>query len=254
MMLIDTHAHIYLDDFKDDIDEVIQRAIDQGVEKILLPNIDNTSIDDMLELEVKYPDVCYPMMGLHPCSVKKGFEKQLYLVEDWLNKRSFVAVGEMGTDLYWDQTFWEEQKEAFRVQCSLAIKHKLPIVIHCRESIDQTIELVEENGDLDGVFHCFTGSQEQGKKISDLGFYMGIGGVATFKNGGLDSVIPELDKSKLILETDSPYLTPVPDRGKRNEPSKVRVIAEKVSQYLELSFEEVAELTTKNANELFFRA
>lgn len=252
--MIDTHAHIYLEHFDEDRDEVIERALASGIEKILLPNIDSSSIDSMLELEEKYPDICYPMMGLHPCSVKEDFEKELELVQEWLNKRKFLAIGEMGTDLYWDKTFWEEQKTAFRYQCDLALKHDLPIVIHCRETIDETIDLVAEyeGKGLRGVFHCFTGNVEQGKKITEIGFYLGLGGVSTFKNGGMDQVIPRLDRSKIILETDSPYLTPAPHRGKRNEPSYTALVANKVADYLDLSKEAFDELTTANANALFF--
>ncbi|MEQ8907521.1 TatD family hydrolase [Ekhidna sp.] len=252
--MIDTHAHIYLEHFSEDIDAVIERALDKGIKKILLPNIDSTSIASMLELEEKYPDICYPMMGLHPCSVKEDFEKELQLVEEWLNKRSFLGVGEMGTDLYWDKTFWEQQKEAFHFQCELALKYDLPIVIHCRETIDETIELVSqyEGKGLKGVFHCFTGTIDQGKKITGFGFYLGLGGVSTFKNGGMDQVIPHMDRSKIILETDSPYLTPTPYRGKRNEPAYVDLVANKVAEYLQLTKEELDKMTTANANALFF--
>lgn len=252
--MIDTHAHIYLEHFQEDRNEVIQRALDAGVKRILLPNIDSTSIDSMLELEEKYPGVCYAMMGLHPCSVKEDFKKELQLVEDWLNKRLFLAVGEMGTDLYWDKTFWEQQKEAFHFQCELALKHDLPIVIHCRESIDETIKLVGqyEGRGLRGVFHCFTGTMEQARQITDMNFYLGLGGVSTFKNGGMDQVIPNLDRTKIILETDSPYLTPTPHRGKRNEPAYVSLVADKVAEYLTITKEELDELTTANANALFF--
>lgn len=252
--MIDTHAHIYSEQFASDADEVVARALEAGVNKILLPNIDSTTIDGMLELEEKYPNICYSMMGLHPCSVKADFEKELYIVEDWLSKHKFLAVGEMGTDLYWDKTFWEQQKEAFNIQCDLALKYDLPIVIHCRETIDETIDLVQAYASqgLKGVFHCFTGTEEQGRKITDLGFYLGLGGVSTFKNGGMDQVIPHLDKTKIMLETDSPYLTPAPHRGKRNEPSYVSLICDKVSEYLGLSKEEVAKMTTNNAEVLFF--
>lgn len=253
-MFIDTHAHIYVEEFTQDIDEVIKRAIDSGVEKILLPNIDVDTIESMLELEAKYPAYCFPMMGLHPCSVKEDFKEQLDQVESWLSKRKFLAVGEIGTDLYWDKTFWPQQQEAFRIQCELALKNSIPVAIHCRDSIDETIALVEDfsKQGLKGVFHCFTGSAEQGKKITDLGFYLGLGGVSTFKNGGLDQVIPHLDLDKILLETDSPYLAPTPDRGKRNEPAKVSIIASKIGDYLNISPEEVGFLTTKNANALFF--
>jgi len=252
--MIDTHAHIYLEHFEKDLSEVIDRALEAGVQKILLPNIDSSTIESMLRLEELYPSMCYPMMGLHPCSVKEDFERELQLVEEWLNKRSFIAVGEMGTDLYWDKTFWDQQKQAFHFQCELALKHDLPIVIHCRETIDQTIELVREyeGKALKGVFHCFTGSTAQAKQITDLGFYLGLGGVSTFKNGGMDQVIPHLDQTKLILETDSPYLTPTPHRGKRNEPAYVSLVADKVAEYLNITLEELDNLTTANANELFF--
>lgn len=252
--MIDTHAHIYLEHFSEDVDEVVNRALENGITKILLPNIDSTSIDQMLDLENRYPGICYPMIGLHPCSVKEDFEKELQLVENWLNKRSFLAVGEMGTDLYWDKTFWVQQKEAFRFQCELALKYELPIVIHCRETIDETIELVKtfDGKGLKGVFHCFTGTEDQGKQITDLGFYLGLGGVSTFKNGGMDQVIPHLDQTKIILETDSPYLTPAPHRGKRNEPAYVSLVRDKVAEYLNTSKEAIDELTTANANALFF--
>ncbi|WP_421765693.1 TatD family hydrolase [Ekhidna sp.] len=252
--MIDTHAHIYLEHFQEDIDQVVERAQERGIDKILMPNIDQTSIDQMLYLEEKYPNICYPMMGLHPCSVKEDFERELKLVEDWFEKRKFIAVGEMGTDLYWDKTFWEQQQEAFHFQCQLALRYDIPVVIHCRETIDETIELVEEykNDGLKGVFHCFTGSEQQGKQITDLGFYLGLGGVSTFKNGGMDKIIPQLDRTRIILETDSPYLTPAPHRGKRNEPAYVSIIAGKVSEYLGISKEALDELTTANANALFF--
>ncbi len=253
MVFVDTHAHIYSGKFSSDLDDVIQRSIDSGVERIYMPNIDHTSIDGMLELEERYQGVCIPMMGLHPCSVKKGFEKELYIVEEWLNKRNFVAVGEMGTDLYWDNTFWEQQKEAFRIQSEWAIEHDIPIVIHCRETINETIELVEnlKKDNLRGIFHCFTGSLNQAKAIQSLGFFLGLGGVSTFKNGGLDEVVPGIDMGKIVLETDSPYLSPVPHRGKRNEPSYIPLVAERIASWKELTIEEVAEKTTSNADLIY---
>ena len=253
MTLIDSHAHIYLEHFKSDIDEIIESGRDSGVEKILMPNIDDTSIDDMLELANRYPGVCYPMIGLHPCSVDKEFEKQLYKVEDWLKQERFIAVGEMGTDLYWDKTFWDQQKEAFKIQIELAKSSNLPFVIHCRDSIDETIELIEPLNDdkLRGVFHCFTGTLEQAKRITEMGFYLGIGGVATFKNGGLEPVLKEIDLDKIVLETDSPYLAPTPHRGKRNEPAYVKLVAQKVSDVREHSIEETAERTSSNCIKLF---
>lgn len=254
--MIDTHAHIYLEHFEEDLNEVIDRALDAGVTRVLLPNIDEETIDDMLALEERYPGVCYPMMGLHPCSVKEDYEQALEKVAWWLKQRSFLAVGEMGTDLYWDKTFWKEQQEAFRFQCELALEHDLPVVIHCRDSINETINLVSDYSErnLKGVFHCFTGTVDQGKELTDMGFYLGLGGVSTFKNGGMDQVIPFLDRSKIILETDSPYLTPTPHRGKRNEPAYVEIIADKIAEYLNMEKEAVDQLTTANANALFFPA
>lgn len=249
---IDSHAHIYLKEFKDDLGDVLDKAGERGVKRIYMPNIDHASIDDMMEVENKFPH-CISMMGVHPCSVKKDFEKELYLVEEWLAKRPFAAVGEIGTDLYWDKTFWPQQQEAFRIQVGWAKKYNLPIVIHCRESMDETIALVEELYDeqLKGVFHCFTGTAEQAKKITSMGFYLGLGGVVTFKNGGMDQVVPELPLENLLLETDSPYLTPAPNRGKRNDPGYIPVIAEKVAELKKISVEKVAVVTSENANKLF---
>jgi TatD DNase family protein len=193
------------------------------------------------------------MMGLHPCYVKKDFQRELYLVEEWLAKRPFAAVGEIGTDLYWDKTFWEEQKEAFVIQIGWAKKYKRPVVIHCRESIDETIDMVRQFKDenLRGVFHCFSGNTDQAKKIIELGFYLGIGGVATFKKGGLDLVLPQIDLKHLVLETDSPYLAPVPYRGKRNEPAYIPLIARRVAEIKKTSFEDVCASTSINAGKLF---
>lgn len=251
--MIDSHAHIYLEDFKDDLDEVISRAREAGVSKILLPNVDVNSIESMLKVEQTYPDMCIAMIGLHPCYVKEDFRDQLKVVETWLDKRNFLAIGEIGTDLYWDKTYWEQQQKAFHFQCNLAMDYNLPIVIHCRESIDETIEMVSgyESRGIRGVFHCFTGSIEQGQKITEMGFYLGLGGVSTFKNSGMDKVIPHLDKTKIILETDSPYLTPTPYRGKRNEPGYVSLVADKVSELLNLSKEVLIDLTVNNTYSLF---
>src|SRR5688572_12224770 len=250
---IDTHAHIYHEDFVSDRIDMLQRCMDKRVTKIFMPNVDHTSIDAMLELEDRSSGQCIPMMGLHPCSVKKGFERELYLVEDWLSKRKFSAVGEIGTDLYWDKSLYEYQKEAFLLQISWAKKYRLPIVIHCRESINETIELVQQvhDGNLTGVFHCFSGNAEQATQVIKLGFYLGIGGVATFKNGGLDKVLPDIELKHLVLETDSPYLAPVPHRGKRNEPSYIPLVAKKVAEFKDLSIDEVQRATTENALKLF---
>lgn len=250
---VDTHAHIYLEDFDTDRSDMLRRAGESGVEKIFMPNIDHTSIDSMLDLESKYPARCFSMMGLHPCSVKKDFEKELYEVESWLTKRKFVAIGEMGTDLYWDKTFWEEQVEAFTIQVGWAKKYKLPIVVHCRESIDQTIGLVEklQDGNLKGIFHCFTGTVEQAEKLVNLGFYLGIGGVVTFKKGGMENVIPSIPLDRLVLETDSPYLTPAPHRGKRNEPSYIPLIAKRVTELKNIDIHKLQTSTTQTALKIF---
>ena len=243
MQLIDSHAHIYLEQFKEDIEAVIERAQEEGVERIYMPNIDHTSIDDMLELAAKHPDYCFPMMGLHPCSVTKDFEKELYLVEDWLKKAKFAAVGEIGTDLYWDKTFWPQQQEALRIQLNLAKEHALPFVIHCRDSIDETIALVAEcnSDDLDGVFHCFTGTVEQASQITSMGFKLGIGGVATFKNGGMTPVLEEIDLEYMVLETDSPILSSSSKSWKkRNEPSFINLVCDKIAEVKNVEPSEVA--------------
>lgn len=249
----DTHAHIYSKEFDVDRPEVIRECEELNVRRIYMPNVDHASIDSMLEAEMRYPKLCIPMMGLHPCSVKKDFERELYQVENWLSKRKFAAVGEMGTDLYWDKAFWEQQKEAFVIQVNWAKKYDLPLVIHCRESIDETIALLEPlaDGKLSGIFHCFTGSAEQAKKIVAMGFYLGLGGVATFKNGGMDKVVPDIDLKHVVLETDSPYLAPVPHRGKRNTPTYIPLIATKVAELKNVSLQELMKATTSNALTLF---
>lgn len=250
---IDTHAHIYSEEFKSDLPEVLRHCEEQGIKKIFIPNVDHTSIDSMLEVEHRWPKACYPMMGLHPCSVKKDFERELYVVEDWLSKRKFAAVGEIGTDLYWDKTFWEQQQEALTIQLGWAKKYELPVVLHCRESLDETIDIIEklQDGKLKGIFHCFTGSVEQANRIFKLGFFIGLGGVVTFKNGGLDKVLPDIKLEQAVLETDSPYLAPVPHRGKRNEPTYIPLIASKISTLMNRSIEEVQKITTQNAMNLF---
>lgn len=251
--LIESHAHIYAKAFKPDLDAAIERAREAGVERIYMPNVDHESIDAMMEVAARYPDYCIPMMGLHPCSVKKGFERDLYEVEDWLNRGGFCAVGEMGTDLYWDKTFFEEQKEAFNIQCELARRFQLPVVIHCRESIPETIELARpwaEKG-VTGVFHCFSGSPEQAEQITAMGFRLGIGGVATFKNGGLEPTLEAIGLEQLLLETDAPYLAPVPHRGKRNEPAYLQLVAEKIATVTGREVGEIGEITSRNALTLF---
>ncbi len=251
--MIDTHAHIYTAEFDKDRDDVIQRAVAQGVEKILLPNINLDSIEPMLTTEASYPEVCRSMMGLHPCYVDGDVKQALTTVHSWLSKHDFIAIGEIGIDLYWDKTYQKEQQYAFTTQLNWAKELALPVAIHTRDSIDETLALLktEQDGSLRGVFHCFSGTTEEAKIINDLGFHLGLGGVATFKNGGMDKVIPHLDMDYLILETDCPYLAPVPHRGKRNEPLYTKLIAEKVAELREMKVVEVDTLTTANAVRLF---
>ncbi len=253
MRLIDTHTHIYLEQFDEDREEMIQRALDSGVEQFFLPNIDSSSIARMLEMEEAWPGRCFAMMGLHPCSVKENFEEELAIVRDWLDERPFCAVGEIGIDLYWDKSFFEQQKEAFLLQAEWAKELGIPIVIHSREATDILIELAGQAKDerLSGVFHCFSGTEDQARRIIELGFYLGIGGVVTFKNAGLDKVMENIGLEHVVLETDSPYLAPAPRRGKRNESAYVRLVAEKLAAIKGVSFREVAEVTTKNAERLF---
>lgn len=254
MKFIDTHSHIYDSKFKEDIEATLFRCQEQKVETIYMPNIDHSSIDAMLELEQKHPQ-CVAMMGLHPCSVAKDFEKELYVVENWLNKRDFVAVGEIGLDLYWDKTFFEQQKEALSIQINWAKKLKCPIIIHSRNSTAEVLEILRQlkDDDLQGIFHCFGGSQEEAEQIIELGFYLGIGGVLTFKNSKLDKVLENIALEHLVLETDSPYLAPVPYRGKRNESSYIPLIAQKLADTKQISIEEVALVTSQNAEKIFIK-
>ncbi len=254
MILTDTHTHLYSEQFKDDIDVVINNCIDNGIERLFLPNIDSSSINGMMELAKNYPNNCFPMMGLHPTSVKENYKEELALIEEWLSKRQLCAVGEIGIDLYWDKTHLKEQQNAFRYQIELAKKHNLPFVIHCRDSFDEIFEILDEMNDdkMRGIFHCFTGDLEQANHIINYGgFKLGIGGVVTFKNSGLDKTVEQIDLMHLVLETDSPYLAPTPFRGKRNESTYIYNIAEKVADIYNLPIEEVAKLTTDNSKEVF---
>ena len=253
MFLTDTHTHLYLDEFNADQAEVIERAMEQDVRSMLLPNIDSSSIDGMMQLCGQYPNNCFPMMGLHPTSVKENYKKEMDLVEDWLKKEKFYAIGETGIDLYWDKTFQKEQEIAFSQQIELAKKYQLPIVIHMRNSFDEVYDIVKKHAssELTGVFHCFTGNREEAEKIINLNFNLGIGGVVTFKNSGLDKVVENINMKHILLETDSPFLTPMPFRGKRNESSYTRLVAKKIAEIKNSSIEEVAEITTSNANHLF---
>ncbi|MBI1783100.1 MAG: TatD family hydrolase [Sphingobacteriales bacterium] len=251
--IIDTHTHLYLPEFKQDIKAVIDRADAENIIRFYLPNIDSEVIDDMLELEKKFPGKCFPMMGLHPCSVKENYKEELQLLEEWLNKRKFVAVGEIGLDYYWDITFREQQIEAFQLQIDWALKYDIPIVIHSRNSLQDCIDIVrqKQNGKLKGIFHCFSGNANEANQIIDLNFLMGMGGVITYKNSGMAEVVAGIDIKHLVLETDAPYLTPVPFRGKRNEPSYLKYVVEKIAMVKNISTEEVASVTTQNAKNLF---
>jgi TatD DNase family protein len=254
MVLTDTHTHLYAEQFNSDISNVIKSCVDKGIERLFLPNIDSTSIDAMMALGKKYPNNCFPMMGLHPTSVKENYKEELALVDDWLNKKQFCAVGEIGIDLYWDKSLLKEQQDAFRYQIGLAKKHNLPFVIHCRDSFDEIFEIMDEMNDdkMRGIFHCFTGNIEQANHIINYGnFKIGIGGVVTFKNSGLDKTVEQIDLEHLVLETDSPYLAPAPYRGKRNESSFLYEIAEKVADIYNLPIEDIAKITTQNSKEIF---
>jgi TatD DNase family protein len=253
MKLIDTHTHLYDEQLAADRDEMIQRAIDVGVAKMYMPNCDSTTIDSMLAIEEKWKSHCHSMMGLHPCYVKENVEEELRIVDDWLSKRKFWGVGEIGLDKYWDVTFLEQQKMAFRYQIDLALKHDLPIIIHSREANQDCIEIVKEKqqGNLRGIFHCYSGSYEQAKEIIGLGFHLGIGGVITFKNTKLTDTIALLGLDNMVLETDAPYLAPAPYRGKRNESSYTALVAQKIADTLQLPMEEVARKTTENAEKIF---
>jgi TatD DNase family protein len=251
--MIDTHAHIYLKEFRDDLDRIIDSCKNLGIKKIYMPNIDSSSIDDMLEVESRYKGYCVPMMGLHPGSVDGNFQKELYIVEEWLGKRPFAAVGEIGMDLYWDKTYEQEQKEVFQHQIELAKNFGLPIVIHNRDAFAETYGMVHKLYDdrLKGIFHCFTGSMGDAEKITAMGFYLGIGGVVTYKKGGLDKVIPDVGLEHLVLETDSPYLAPVPFRGKRNNPGNLIHIVERVAGLKNTTHDEVLKVTSVSAEAVF---
>ena len=252
-MLIDTHCHIYLDEFDTDRTEMLVRAENEGVGLFLMPAIDSQNYAIMIDLEEQFTGKCLAMMGLHPGSVKQDFEKELKIAREWFEKRSFVAVGEIGLDFYWDKTFTSQQYTTFHSQIEWALEFDIPIVIHSRNAIDECISVVKEHqaGKLKGVFHCFSGSVDQANQIIELGLLLGIGGVVTFKNSGLDNVMKEVDLKYVVLETDSPYLAPAPFRGKRNECSYLKYVVEKLSELKEIPKKDVEDITTKNARELF---
>lgn len=252
-MITDTHTHLYAEEFNADRTLLIKKAIAGGVKKFYLPNIDSTSIEAMHQLEKDFPENCFAMMGLHPCSVNASVKAELEIVKNWLSKRKYVGIGEIGIDLYWDKTFFKEQQHAFRTQIQWAVDYNYPFVIHCREAFDEIYEILISYKNLPkAIFHCFSGNTEQANKIIELGnFKLGIGGVVTFKNSGLDKVVENIDLEHLVLETDAPYLAPVPFRGKRNEPVYILEVAKKVADIKQLSLNEVAEITSKNADFIF---
>lgn len=251
--IIDTHTHLYLPEFSADIRAVIENAEKENVTRFYLPNVDSEVITDMLALEEQFPGKCFAMMGLHPCSVKDNYQEELRLVKDWLEKRKFAAVGEIGLDYYWDISFKTQQTEAFGLQIDWALQYDLPIVIHSRNSLQDCIEIVKrkQNGKLKGIFHCFSGNETEALQIIELGFLLGIGGVLTYKNSGLAAIVAGIDLQHLVLETDAPYLTPVPFRGKRNEPAYLKYVVEKIALVKNVSIEEVMNSTTANAKNLF---
>lgn len=253
MILVDTHTHIYLEEFDGGRDEMIQRAEKEGVKRFFLPAIDSETHERLFSLAKDFPGLCCPMMGLHPCSVKAGFREELKTARQYLEQGSFSGVGEIGLDFYWDRTFEKDQYQAFHEQLEWAIHFNLPVSIHSRNAIDECIAVVGEHqkGKLKGVFHCFSGNETQAKAAIDTGLSLGIGGVVTFKNSGLDQVLKTIDPSSLVLETDAPYLAPVPYRGKRNEPAYLKYVVEKLALVLGMNIEEVARITTENAGRVF---
>lgn len=254
MILTDTHTHLYAKAFNPDRAELIGKAMTAGVQRFFLPNIDTDSMEGMFEVEKQFPGHCFPMMGLHPCSVDAAYRDQLAVMEEWLGRRRFAAIGETGIDLYWDKTFFEQQQDAFRTQIGWAKKYNLPYVIHSRNAFDETMQIVNEfrSDRIKAIFHCFSGNVEQAEQVIAMGtFKLGIGGVVTFKNSGLDKVVEAVGLEHLVLETDAPYLAPVPHRGKRNEPDYLVHIAQKIADIKKISIAEVAEATTANAKEVF---
>ncbi len=255
-MLIDTHTHLYSEQFEEDIDLVIARAKENGVERFYLPAIDQSYTTKMLDLEAKYPNEMFAMMGLHPCSVHPDtLASEMAHVREWIDKREFKAIGEIGIDLYWEKAYLKEQQDAFKTQIEWAKEKNLPIVIHCRDAFNEVFEVLDEVKDekLFGIFHCFSGTKEEAQRAIDFNLKLGIGGVVTFKNGKIDQFLGDFDIKNIVLETDSPYLAPVPFRGKRNESSYLKYVAEKLVDVYRLTPDEIAEITTKNALEIFER-
>ena len=253
MRFIDTHAHLYSSPLNENRELIIQNAINNGIDTIIMPAIDSATLESMLELEAAYPKNCIAMMGLHPCSVKDNVQQELDIVEAQLKKRKFIAIGEIGLDYYWDKTFIQQQIEAFTIQMQWALEKQLPIVIHTRNAMGETIEAVKPfaKKGLRGIFHCFSGSQESAQQIISMGFHLGLGGVLTYKNAAVAEAIKEIPMSHLVLETDAPYLSPVPYRGKTNEPAFMIEVAKKLAEIKNIPLQEVAAITTNNAKEVF---
>jgi TatD DNase family protein len=253
MRFIDTHSHIYDTGFQEDMDAVMVAAKSVGIEKIYMPGIDSTCIDDMMGMETKYPGFCIPMMGLHPCYVKENYQEELAIVEGWLTKRKFAAIGEIGLDYYWDKTFAKEQQLVFEKQMQWGLDYGLPINIHTRNAMGETIEMVKPfaKKGLKGIFHCFSGSKESAEQIVEMGFLLGLGGVLTYKNAGVAEAVVDIPMEFLVLETDAPYLPPVPYRGKRNEPAFMVEVAKKLAEIKNIPLHELGEITSGNAERIF---
>ncbi len=253
MRFIDSHSHIYDTGFQEDMDAVMVAAKSVGIEKIYMPGIDSTCIDGMMDMETKYPGFCIPMMGLHPCYVKENYQEELAIVEGWLTKRKFAAIGEIGLDYYWDKTFAKEQQLVFEKQMQWGLDYGLPINIHTRNAMGETIEMVKPfaKKGLKGIFHCFSGSKESAEQIVEMGFLLGLGGVLTYKNAGVAEAVVDIPMEFLVLETDAPYLPPVPYRGKRNEPAFMVEVAKKLAEIKNIPLHEVGEITSGNAERIF---
>ncbi len=253
MILTDTHTHLYSEEFDEDRENIIQSAIDSGVSRLFVPSIDSSYTQKMYGLETQYPENVFLMMGLHPCYVKENYEDELAHVITELAKRKFAAIGEIGIDLFWDKSFLKQQQTVFLKQIQLAKQYKLPINIHCRDAFDEVFEILEQekSAELWGIFHCFTGDFNQAKQAISCGMKLGIGGVATFKNGKIDQFLKEIALKNIVLETDAPYLAPIPYRGKRNESSYIKLIAKKLSEIYELPIEDIAAITTQNSKDVF---
>lgn len=254
MEFIDTHAHLYVKNFDNDRDEVIKESLEEGISRILLPNIDWDSLQDMLNVCKTYPQICYPMIGLHPCDVKENYKEVLQKIFDCFSPHIFIGVGEVGIDLYWDKTFLNEQKDAFRFQIQFALEHNLPLIVHKRQSYNETMEVLNEfKGEkLKGIFHCYSGSLAHAEEVIEKGFLLGIGGTVTYRKSTYHQILPYIPLEYIVLETDAPYLTPEPHKGTRNKSSYIPIIAQRIAIIKQITTKEVAEQTTKNAMELFF--